>query len=255
MPLDRWTTDGWDSRAFVVEGGWLEREPLRAEVQPRLITETRLLPWLAPQLPLPVPVPEIVQEEPLRVRHRLIRGEPAQRLTAEQGAALGEFFRVLHSVDSVRAVARGVPAEEVAWDEHLQHLDRFRGDVVPKVPRPFRRLGEALLERVGQPPHARTLVHGDVGPGHLLLLDGAVAGVIDWSDAHIGDPAMDLAWLIHSSAAGDSVAKEYGVTAELVQRAHDWHLLGPWHEVIYGLEIGGPTFVDSGMAGVLSRLT
>jgi aminoglycoside phosphotransferase (APT) family kinase protein len=34
------------------------------------------------------------------------------------------------------------------------------------------------------------LVHGDVGPAHILLLDGVVSGIIDWSDAHIGDPAM-----------------------------------------------------------------
>lgn len=45
----------WDSRAYVVDGEWLDREPRRAEVAPRLLIETRLLPWLAPQLPLPVP--------------------------------------------------------------------------------------------------------------------------------------------------------------------------------------------------------
>ena len=47
--------NGWDSRAWL-DGDWLHREPRRAEVRPRLLAETRLLPWLAPQLPLPVPV-------------------------------------------------------------------------------------------------------------------------------------------------------------------------------------------------------
>lgn len=248
-------TDGWDSRACIVEGDWLVREPLRAEVQPRLIAETRLLPWLEPQLPVPVPIPEVAHEEPLRVRHRLIPGNPAQHLTTEQGAVLGGFFRVLHSVDARAAAAKGVPAEGVAWEEHLQHLDRFRRDVVPRMPKQYRRIGEALLARLAQPPDMPALVHGDVGPAHILLRNGTVSGVIDWSDAHIGDPAIDLAWLLYGSSAGDSVATEYGAKTALLQRAHDWHLLGPWHEVTYGLDIGGSGFVESGMAGVLSRLT
>lgn len=248
-------TGGWDSRASLVDGVWLDREPLRSEIRPKLMTETRLLPWLAPQLPLPVPLPEIVQEEPLRVRHRLIPGVPAPGLTDDQGAVLGRFFGVLHSVDTTAAVARGVPTEAAAWDEHLHHLDRFRREVLPTVPRPLRSAGGSLLERLSQPPPAPVLVHGDVGPEHILLAGGAVSGVIDWSDAHIGDPALDLAWLVHGSSAGESVAAAYDADAAQLQRAHDWHMLGPWHEVLYGLDIGGSAYVESGMAGVLSRLT
>jgi aminoglycoside phosphotransferase (APT) family kinase protein len=246
---------GWDSRASIVDGVWLDREPLRSEIRPKLLTETRLLPWLAPQLPLPVPLPQVMRYEPLRVRHRLIPGTPATDLTSDQGAALGEFFRVLHSVDTTDAAARGTPSHDAAWNEHLQHLDRFRRDVFPRVPDPLRGLAEALLERLSQPPPAPVLVHGDVGPGHILVTDGTVSGIIDWSDAHIGDPALDLAWLIHGSSAGQAVATAYDADTALVQRAHDWHLLGPWHEVLYGLDIGGPAYVESGITGVLERLT
>jgi aminoglycoside phosphotransferase (APT) family kinase protein len=249
-------TGGWDSRAFIVEGAWLEREPLRPDVTPRLVTETRLLPWLAPQLPLPVPLPQVVQEEPLRVRHRLIPGNPTQHLTGDQGTVLGGFFRVLHTVDSTAAVSRGVPPEDAVWCEHLERLERFRRDVVPMIPgERLRRRGEALLDRLARPPHAPALVHGDVGPAHILVLDGTVSGVIDWSDAHVGDPAIDLAWLLHASSASADVAEEYGADAALLERAHDWHMLGPWHEVIHGLDIAGSGFVQSGMAGVLSRLS
>ena len=37
-------------------------------------------------------------------------------------------------------------------------------------------------------------------------------------------------------------------------RARDWHQLGPWHEVLYGLGDGGADFVDSGLAGTVARL-
>jgi aminoglycoside phosphotransferase (APT) family kinase protein len=245
---------GWDSRASIVDGVWLDREPLRSEIRPKLLTEARLLPWLAPQLPLPVPLPQVVQDEPLRVRHRLIPGTPATHLTCDQAAMLGGFFRSLHSVDTTAAVATGVPTHDAAWDEHVQHLARFRRAVLPRVPGPRRGLAESLLERLSQPPPAPVLVHGDVGPGHVLM-DGTVSGVIDWSDAHVGDPALDLAWLIHGSSAGQSVATAYDADAALLKRAHDWHMLGPWHEVLYGLDIGGPAYVETGMAGVLARLT
>jgi aminoglycoside phosphotransferase (APT) family kinase protein len=246
---------GWDSRASIVDGVWLDREPLRSEIRPKLLTETRLLPWLAPQLPLPVPLPQVVQDEPLRVRHRLLPGTPATHLTCDQGAALGGFFRALQSVDATAAVATGVPTHDAARGEHLQHLDRFRREVLPRVPGPLQGPAESLLERLSQPSPAPVLVHGDVGSGHVLLAGGTVSGVIDWSDAHIGDPALDLAWLIHGSSAGQSVATAYDADAALVQRAHDWHLLGPWHEVLYGLDIAGPAYVESGMTGILARLT
>jgi hypothetical protein len=39
------------------------------------------MPWLAPQLPLAVPEPQIAQAEPLVVRHALVTGEPIDNLS------------------------------------------------------------------------------------------------------------------------------------------------------------------------------
>jgi len=65
------TDNGWDSRAWL-DGDWLHRAPRREEVRPRLLAETRLLPCLAPQLPLRVSLPEPTE---YGVRHRLLVGE------------------------------------------------------------------------------------------------------------------------------------------------------------------------------------
>lgn len=43
-----------------------------------------------------------------------------------------------------------------------------------------------------QTENAPTLLHGDYWPGNLLWKDGRLAGVIDWEDAAIGDPLIDL---------------------------------------------------------------
>ncbi len=36
-------------------------------------------------------------------------------------------------------------------------------------------------------------MHGDLQAEHVLIADGAVAGVVDWGDAGLGDPLYDLA--------------------------------------------------------------
>jgi aminoglycoside phosphotransferase (APT) family kinase protein len=40
--------------------------------------------------------------------------------------------------------------------------------------------------------NASVLLHGDFWPGNLLWRDGALAAVIDWEDAQVGDPLADL---------------------------------------------------------------
>lgn len=246
--------EGWDSRAFVVDGVWLDREPRRPEVAAWLVTETRVLPWLADQLPLPVPRPTVLQHVPLRVRHRRLPGEPTWHLDEAQGRALGGFFRTLHDVDADAAVERGVPDPERTWAEHLVLVDRLRSVVLPRLEGEAARLGERLLERVARPVPQPALVHADVGPQHVLSVDGDITGVIDWSDVHVGDPAMDLAWLTNASGAEEPVAEVYGADDATLARARDWHLLGPWYEVVYGIDTNQPELVDSGMSGVRSRL-
>jgi len=100
------------------------------------------------------------------------------------------------------------------------------------------------------------LIHGDLGPDHLLVEGDELAGVVDWTDAKIGDPALDLAWVLHGSGASfaAALAATYGVTVELSERARGWHQLGPWHEVTYGIDTAQDAFVESGLAGLLDRL-
>lgn len=104
-----------------------------------------------------------------------------------------------------------------------------------------------------------TLVHADLGPEHILCRPSSeIAGVIDWSDARVGDPALDFAWLLHSlgeSFAGSLLdAYEPEVDACFSRRALFYHRLGPWHEVRYGIDIDRQSFVDRGLGGIRSRL-
>ncbi|MYT29923.1 MULTISPECIES: phosphotransferase [unclassified Streptomyces] len=258
MPTDPAITtfpDGWDSEACLVGGRWVERRPRRPEVAERLRTETWLMPWLAPQLPLPVPVPAVVADDPLVVRHVVVPGEPLGAPLAAHGRRLGAFLRALHAADTTEAVRRGVPARERTCHERADMVREFTSRVLPLLPAERRRPASALLAQVAALP-ARTLVHGDLGPEHVLARNGQLTGVIDFGDVHIGDPAIDLAWALHATppAFADALATAYPVTPQLRQHALIWHQLGPWYEVTHGLDLDERDTVRSGLDGVLARL-
>ncbi len=248
--------NGWDAQATLVDGRWVERTPRRIEVAERLRREAVLLPWLAPQVPLAVPQPVVLSEEPLRLRHPLIVGDPCSGDNPSQAAALGGFLAALHALSVEDALGLGVPDAQTSYDESRPTWARFRREVVPMLEPALRSAGNGLLDRIVAPPLRPRLVHGDLGPAHVRVSGHEVTGIIDWSDACVGDPALDLAWAIHGTTPvfARSFAAGYGTDEALASRALDWHLLGPWHEVIFGMDTQQPVFVESGLSGVVQRL-
>jgi aminoglycoside phosphotransferase (APT) family kinase protein/8-oxo-dGTP pyrophosphatase MutT (NUDIX family) len=248
---------GWDSIATIIEGTWIEREPRFGDVARPLRAETVLLPAIAPLLPLTIPLPVAVHENPLRVRHALVPGEPATEVevTAEDGRRLGAFLRALHDIPREVYADTGIADEWTARAELMATLDKLLHRVLPLLPGEHREAGRLLLGQVaGHTP--LTLVHGDLGPSHLLSQDGTLTGVIDWTDARIGDPALDLAWALYGAPEpfAEAVATTYAVTDEELTRALAWHRLGPWYEVLWGQGPGGPEYVASGLEGILARI-
>ncbi|MBF4997448.1 phosphotransferase [Nocardia sp. BSTN01] len=247
---------GWDTVASLVDDRWVERRPRRPEVAAQLLRETRLLPWLAAQLPLPVPVPRVAGEDPLVVRHALIPGSALETPRAEQGFLVGRFLRALHDCPARTAIEHGLAPREQTRRDRDETFEQFRADVVPLLPNAHRRAALELLDAARDFP-ADTVVHGDIGPEHILVDGGRITGVIDFGDTHLGDPAIDLAWALYGAPPefSNAVTAMYGVTGELRSRASVWHRLGPWHEVTHGLETGSTAHIRSGLAGLLERLS
>ncbi|WP_255308143.1 phosphotransferase [Streptomyces marincola] len=248
-------SEGWDSEARLVDGRWVERRPRRPEVAGRLRAETRLMPWLARALPLAVPVPRVAFDDPLVVRHALVPGRPLTAPGAGHGRALGAFLRALHAVDTAEAVRHGAPSARAAREERAAHAADFRARVLPLLPADRRASGAAVLAAVRDLP-AHALVHGDLGPEHVLAREDLLTGVIDFCDAHIGDPANDVVWPLFGGppSFAAAFAAAYGVSRDLRDRALVWHRLGPWYEVTHGLDLGDEDTVRSGLRGVLERL-
>jgi aminoglycoside phosphotransferase (APT) family kinase protein len=252
--------DGWDSLVLEVDGEYVFRFPRRPAVEEWVERETRLLPALAEVLPVAVPRFEFVAHNGLLcVGYRKLVGGPASAdLDERAGEDLARFLAALHGFPVERARSLGVPFYEPdAW--HAM-LEGFCGDlrerVLPLLSRGERAPAERFLHGIPRPHFEPVLLHGDLGPEHVLCHEERVVGVIDWSDARVGDPALDLAWCLNGSArvVAEAVARTYGVDPSTRERSLWYHRLGPWHEVVYGLETGWSRFVESGVAGIRARL-
>ena len=234
--------EGWDFKVLVIDEAWVVRWPRHRLAVEEIEREVELLPVLAPLLPIEVPRFEYVSREPWLVAYRFIHGEP---LVAEDPDGVRAFLAALHAVD-----VDAVPAPRPDWLETYRgQADEFRRVVLPLLDADQRSPGEALLAEVETLTGFRpALTHSDLGPTHLLVRDGRLAGVIDWGDARVGDPALDYAWLLNGPFP------DWDVDDELRRRARIYHRLGPWFEVHYGVFTDQPRWVESGLRGIQERL-
>ena len=234
--------EGYDFEVAIVDDEWVFRFPRRFGVEKPLETEIELLPAIAPALPVDVPAFEHVSRDPLFVGYRLIRGEP---LVDEDADGVRAFLEALHTLDS-----SGLPLERRDWVEaYRDQCTEFERLVLPLLGKDRRREAVRLFDEVETlVDFEPVLLHADLGPAHLRVRDGRLAGVIDWSDARLGDPALDYAWLLNGPFA------DWDVDPELRRRARFYHRLGPWYEAHYGLFTNQPTHTESGLAGIGNRL-
>jgi aminoglycoside phosphotransferase (APT) family kinase protein len=234
--------DGFDFKVIVVDDTWVIRLPRRDGVLPALETEIAILPTLAEVLPVEVPRFEHVSREPPFVVYRIIRGTP---LVDEDCDGVRAFLDALHSVN-----VWTLPVQQIDWVESYRaQCGAFEELVLPLLDDALRREARALFDEVdslaGFEP---ALVHADLGPEHMLVRERRLAGVIDWGDARIGDPALDYSWLLHGPFP------DWDVDPELRRRAGFYHRLAPFYSVHYGVFTKQPDSVDRAVETLRSRL-
>jgi aminoglycoside phosphotransferase (APT) family kinase protein len=234
--------DGWDFKVLILDGEWVLRIPRNHNAAAKLAKEAELLPALAPALPVEIPQFEHVSGEPPFVVYRLIRGEP---LRDEDPGGVRAFLEALHSLDPGELPIPPLDDWVAAWREEAE---KFRRVVLPLLDTDERSGGEALLrETATLTGFTPALTHCDLGPPHLLVRDGRLAGVIDWAGARVGDPALDYGWPLNGPFA------DWDVDDELRRRARIYYRLGPWFEVEYGLRTDQAVWVETGLARIRSR--
>ena len=209
--------EGWDNSVWVVEEQWAFRFPRRGVALPGVERELALLPRLAPLLPVPIPEPCFVGEPserfawPFFGASRLDGGEPADTALGdddliELGGELGRFLHVLHRVELDVAL----PVDPLGRGDMAKQLEMARKQFDAAEIEAASSLFESARDL--DPPTTAVLVHGDLHLRHVLVEHGALAGVIDWGDACLGDPSIDLqiAWSLLPTEARASFFDAYG---------------------------------------------
>ncbi|GMA32127.1 hypothetical protein GCM10025875_21190 [Litorihabitans aurantiacus] len=186
------------------------------------------------------------------------RDLPLHQLVGGPGLAahLGRSIAALHELDTATVTDTGLPGYtgEECRTRLLAELDLMAqtGRVAPEV---LRRWEEAL-EDVRAWRFRPTFVHGDLSPERVLSDRERVLAVTDFTSAHVGDPAADLAWLIAAAPedALESVLESYamhraeGAGSMLLARAQllSEMALGRW--LLHGLRTGDSLVIDEAEA-------
>ena len=224
---------GWDNTAFVVNDDLIFRFPRRECAVSLLESEWWVLPKIAPHLPLPIPIPRWKGYPTPRfpwpfLGYRILPGITAcyANLSEEEREAfaqpLARFLSSLHAPSLVSI------AECQSFTKNVSHLHWEH--LIPKTLHNFEEMSqlgflenrkelESMVERLQdiRSPTSSAVVHGDFYVRHLLIdKEHRLAGVIDWGDMHLGDPAADLS-IAHSFLplrSHDTFRDAYGEISE-----------------------------------------
>jgi aminoglycoside phosphotransferase (APT) family kinase protein len=194
--------EGWDYAIWVVDGEWAFRFPRREVAIAGVELEIRVLPQLAPLLPLPIPAPVFVGEPTADFPwpffgSRLLPGRELGELglgeapRTEVARSLAAFLRALHDSE-----VPGLPTDSNRRADMKTRVRKTR-EQLAEVDSLWQRpaaLDEMLDEAEGLgPPRHEAVVHGDLHVRQLLAdEEGRLTGVIDWVDLCRSDPAIDL---------------------------------------------------------------
>ncbi len=201
---------GWEFDAYLTRDNWVVRFPRRAEYASLFDSEVQVHRLVSAALTGVAQVPRVElrgdpgPEFPYAFgAHRYIPGISADTLHDELLPALatsiGTALSLVHSIPATSARAGGIT-----------EFDRDADDVRTWLEWRLSILAEADLK----PPHLQAavawvrdlafpiepyrgplrLIHHDLSPEHLIVGpdSGALVGIIDWTDAILGDPVRDF---------------------------------------------------------------
>jgi aminoglycoside phosphotransferase (APT) family kinase protein len=150
---------------------------------------------------LPVPEPLLCDPSGFLVM-AYVEGGPAP---AEPWSPMADFLVHLHALDPDRLALPPLPRGEDPLAGARAVLDA--GEV------------RSALDRVAPAGRPERLLHGDFWTANVLWRDGAIAAVVDWEGASLGDPMADVACgrielsVSHGPAAADAFVERYAARA------------------------------------------
>ena len=131
----------------------------------------------------------VVYTEVRGTRLSLAAVEPGPGLAASLGRGLAQ----LHELNPATLEDAGMPSYS-ADEYRLRRLAELDAAVsTGKVPARLADRWEQRLENVAWWRFQPTVTHGDLGEEDIIISEGHIAGIVDWTDAQVADPADDFA--------------------------------------------------------------
>lgn len=178
----------------------------------RLETEIKLIELIKSHVTLEIP--NIFYKSPEVIAYFMISGVTLRRdillglddktiqLIAEQVAT---FLKQLHSIP-IDTLSLDIPTADVPskYEDWIDLYKRIESEVFPHLMLHTREWAKdhfkSFLDTKSNFDYEPKLIHGDLGPYHILFdrQKNCINGVIDFGSSGLGDPAMDLATVIHT---------------------------------------------------------
>lgn len=236
LPVRAVPQSGWDNRTFLLGDNMVARLPSTQSYEAQVHREQRWLPYLHSRLPFEIPKPLALGQPgggfPCSWSvYSWIAGDTAASSPPSNNAQFAEDLALF--LNTLRQIPSGGGPEPGQDNFH-------RGGALQVYDEQFRKaiavLGgqingtaalalwdTAVASSWGDPP---VWVHGDVAPGNLLVRRGRLAGVIDFGQVCVGDPACDLAiaWTFFRAPHRHAFRARLALDSVTWQRARAWAL-------------------------------
>ena len=256
---------------LIVNDESIFRFPKTAREATKLVNEIALLRSLQNRLTLPIPNPIYRSAETAPIGqnfmgYRLLPGEPLwpgtlyaikdEGLLQHIANQLATFLYQLHTTQVEELMVQLPDFQGCA--EWADMYDRFRDKLFPFM-RPDAREWvtkhfESFLSDERNCMYAPALIHGDFGSSNILYDSGteSISGIIDFSSAGWGDPAVDFAAIICSVSYGEQFLQRFSAIYPnidmVLSRARFYAGTFALQEALYGIEDGDQAAFESGIA-------
>jgi aminoglycoside phosphotransferase (APT) family kinase protein len=175
-----------------------------------------------------VPVPRVLAwhaasaafDEPSWMVSDFIAHTPITALTPAAQYQLGGITRAIHAITPTEANAAaltpGADWGRCIVERIMRRLERARR----YIPLPPSAALEPLLEQAvsGRNPAATRLLHLDMRPPNLAVVDGRIVAIFDYANALCGDPYFELARIRECGLLTPAFVDGYGLTWDEVRR-------------------------------------
>ena len=279
------THDGQNNYILEADGKWMFRFPKHEDAADELERECTLLHTIAPYIhSCRIPMPVLHQEDgPVYAVYPKISGEAMSRslfdsFSNEEKLAfagqIGAFLRELHGVP-LRALPDGSMLLSVTDRSYWENfLERLEVHVFPHIRQDAREeIKNGFFEFLSEPANFQyepVLIHGDLGAANLIwgcrkepgvtdceaaANSGQLAGVIDFGQASLGDPACDIASLICPRSLGEDfiplLCEAYPEAVKLLPRARFYISTFALQDALFGAEHGDDEAFQDGISAYI----